>query len=168
VLFNVGATASGSEIHIVDDRTIEGWAQYSNHKAFFVAELSRPFTAYGTWNGSQLTQGSRDSANPGRGSNGGWISFDTTKDDAPVVVKVGLSFTGVAGARKNLEVETSQLGFDFDAARQALHHQWNALLEQVKVTGGTHDQQVVFYTALYHSVLDPNVDRGRRRAVHGV
>ncbi len=46
VLFNVGARASGSEIHIVDDRTVEGWAQYSNHKAFFVAKLSRPFTAY--------------------------------------------------------------------------------------------------------------------------
>ena len=157
VLFNVGARASGSEIRIVDDRTIEGWAQYSNHKAFFVAKLSRPFTAYGTWNGSQLTPGSRNSANPGRGSNGGWISFDTTKDDAPVVVKVGLSFTGIAGARKNLDVETSQLGFDFDAARQALHDKWNALLHQVAITGGTHDQQVVFYTALYHSVLDPNV-----------
>jgi len=157
VLFNVGARASGSEIHIVDDRTIEGWAQYSNHKAFFVAKLSRAFTAYGIWNGSQLAPGSRDSANPGRGSNGGWISFDTTKDDAPVVVKVGLSFTGIAGARKNLDVETSQLGFDFDAARQASHQRWNALLDQIKVTGGTHDQQIVFYTALYHSVLDPNV-----------
>ena len=157
VLFNVGARASGSEIHIVDDRTVEGWAQYSHHKAFFVAKLSRPFTAYGTWNGSQLTPGSRDSANPDRGSNGGWVSFDTTKDDAAVVVKVGLSYTGIAGARKNLDVETNQLSFDFDLARQALHHHWNALLDQVKVTGGTHDQQVVFYTALYHSVLDPNV-----------
>jgi predicted alpha-1,2-mannosidase len=157
VLFNLGARTSGSEIHIVDDRTIEGWAQYSNHRAFFVAKLSRPFTAFGTWNEAQLTPGSRDSANPGRGSNGGWISFDTTKDDAPVVVKVGLSFTGIAGARTNLDAETSQLGFDFDAARQALHHRWNALLQQVKVTGGTHDQQIEFYTALYHSVLDPNV-----------
>ncbi len=157
VLFNVGARASASEIHLVDDRTIEGWAQYPQHKVFFVARLSRPFTAYGTWNGSQLTPGSRDSATPGKGSNGGWVSFDTTGDDAPVVVKVGLSYTGSAGARKNLDVETSQLGFDFDAVRQALHHDWNALLDRVRVTGGTHDQQVVFYTALYHSLLDPNL-----------
>ncbi len=157
VLFNVGARASSSEIHIVGDQTIEGWAEYRHRKAFFIAELSRPFMAYGTWNGSQLTPGSRDSAPPGKGSNGGWISFDTTKNGAPVVVKVGLSFTGIAGARKNLEVETRQLGFDFDAAQQASHQRWNALLDQVKVTGGTHDQQVVFYTALYHSVLDPNV-----------
>jgi predicted alpha-1,2-mannosidase len=157
VLFNVGARASGSEIHIVDDRTIEGWAQYSNHKAFFVAKLSRPFKAYGTWNGSKLTPGSHDSANPGRGLNGGWISFDTTQNDAPVVVKLGLSFTGIAGARKNLDVETSQFGFGFDAVQRVLHDKWNALLHQVAVTGGTHDQQVVFYTALYHSVLDPNI-----------
>lgn len=157
VLFNIGARASGSEIQIVDHQTIEGWAQYSDHKVFFVAKLSRSFTAYGTWNGAQLNPGSRDSAISGKGSNGGWVSFDTTKDDAPVVIKVGLSFTGIAGARKNLNVETSQFGFDFDAAREALHQKWNALLQQVKVTGGTHDQQVVFYTALYHSVLDPNV-----------
>jgi predicted alpha-1,2-mannosidase len=157
VLFNVGARASSSEIQIVDNQTIEGWAQYRQRKVFFVAKLSRPFTAYGTWNGSQLTRGSRDSANSGRGSNGGWVSFDTTKNDAPVVVKVGLSYTGIVGARRNLDAETNKLGFDFDAARQALHKRWNALLHQVTVTGGTHDQQVVFYTALYHSVLDPNV-----------
>lgn len=155
VLFNVGAGSSSSEIQIVDNRTIEGWAQYRHRKVFFVAKFSRPFTAYGTWNGSQLTPGSRDSAN--RGSNGGWVSFDTTEDDAPVVVKVGLSYTGIAGAGRNLDAETNKLGFDFDAARQALHQRWNALLRQVTVTGGTHDQQVVFYTALYHSVLDPNV-----------
>ncbi len=157
VLFNIGARASGSEIHIVGDRTIEGWAQYADHKAFFVAKLSRPFAAYGTWNGSQLTPGSRDSANPEKGSNGGWVSFDTTENDTPIVVKVGLSFTGIAGARRNLAVETDQLGFNFEAARRALHDRWNALLDQIKVTGGMHDQQVVFYTALYHSVLDPNV-----------
>jgi predicted alpha-1,2-mannosidase len=155
VLFNVGAGASSSEIKIVDNQTVEGWADYRNRKVFFVAKLSRPSTAYGTWNGSQLTPGSRESANPG--SNGGWVSFDTTKDDAPVVVKVGMSFTGIAGAGKNLDAETNKLGFDFDAVRQALHQRWNALLHQVTVTGGTHDQQVVFYTALYHSMLDPNV-----------
>ncbi len=157
VLFNVGARASSSEIQILDNRTIQGWAQYPHHKAFFSAKFSRPFTSFGTWNRSQMTPGSRDSANPGRGSNGGWVSFDTTKDDSPVVVKMGLSFTGIAGARTNLAVETNNFGFDFNAVRQALHQQWNVLLHQVNVSGGTHDQQVVFYTALYHSVLDPNV-----------
>ncbi len=157
VLFHVGARASGSEIQIVGDQTVEGWAQYADHKAFFVAKLSRPFTAYGTWNGSQMTPGSRHAAEPGKQANGGWVSFDTTTDDAPVVVKVGLSYTGIEGARRNLDTETKALGFDFDAAREALRARWNALLSQVQVTGGTHDQQVVFYTALYHSLLDPNV-----------
>ena len=74
-----------------------------------------------------------------------------------MVVKLGLSYTGIAGARRNLDAETDKLGFDFDAAREALHQRWNTLLNQMEVTGGTHEQQVVFYTALYHSVLDPNV-----------
>ena len=157
VLFNLGARTAGSEIQIVGNRTVEGWAQYSDHKVFFVAQLNRSFRAYGTWNGSHMTPGSRSSDSAGRGPNGGWVTFDTTKDDAPVVVKVGLSYTGLSGARKNLAVETDKLGFNFDAAREALRQRWKDLLSQIEITGGTHDQQVVFYTALYHSVLDPNV-----------
>lgn len=155
VLFNTGAGVSDSKIHIVGDRTVEGSVKGSHHRAYFVARLSRPFTAYGTWQGSQLNPGSRDSANSG--SNGGWVSFDTTKNDAPVVVKVGLSYTGIAGARKNLKVETKHLGFDYDAARNSLHNRWNAMLHKVDIAGGTHDQRVTFYTALYHSTLDPNI-----------
>jgi predicted alpha-1,2-mannosidase len=154
VLFNVGSGVSDSAINIVGDRTVEGWVQDS-HKTYFVAQLSRPFIAYGTWQGSQTHPGSRQSENPS--SNGGWVSFDTTTNDAPVVAKVGLSYTGLAGARKNLAAETNKLGFDFGAAHRSLHKTWNTMLHKVDITGGTHDQQVEFYTALYHSTLDPNV-----------
>ena len=40
-----------------------------------------------------------------------------------------------------------------DAARKA----WNAKLGQISVTGGTNDERTVFYTALYHALLHPNV-----------
>lgn len=82
---------SNSEIRVVGDRTIEGWVEDSK-KTYFVAQLSRPFASYGTWKGDDRSPGSRTSA--AKGSNGAWATFDTTKDDAPVVAKVGLSFTG--------------------------------------------------------------------------
>jgi len=154
VMFNTGKNVSDSEIRIVGNRTIEGWVK-GEQKAYFVAELSRPFTSYGTWKGSALTPGSRDSANPG--SNGGWVSFDTTKNDAPVVVKTAWSYTGLAGARKNLDVETGSTGFDFDAVQAALHDRWDTTLRKAEISGGTRDQQVEYYTALYHSLLSPNV-----------
>ncbi len=154
VLFNAGAGVSDSEIRVVGDRTVEGWVEDSK-KTYFVAQLSRPFASYGTWKGTERSPGSRESA--AKGANGAWATFDTTQNDAPVVVKVGLSFTGLAGARKNLAVETAKLGFDFDAAHQASNEQWNTMLHKAAIGGGTHDQQVAYYTALYHSLLDPNL-----------
>ncbi|WP_307865270.1 GH92 family glycosyl hydrolase [Streptomyces montanisoli] len=154
VLFNAGIGVSGSEIRVVGDRTIEGWVEDSK-KTYFVARLSRPFASFGTWKGSDRSPGSRES--DAKGSNGAWVTFDTTKNDAPVVAKVGLSFTGLAGARKNLSAETGKLGFDFDAAHKALKKQWNAMFHKAAVGGGTHDQQVAYYTALYHSMVDPNM-----------
>lgn len=154
VLFNTGAGVSNSEIHIVGKRTVTGRVN-GRPDAYFVARFSRPFTTYGTWKNSKLNAGSRNSANSG--SNGGWVSFDTRKNDAPVVVKVGLSYTGPAGARKNLHAETKALGFNYEAAHTRLHRRWNKLLHRAEISGGSHDQRVAFYTALYHSVLDPNV-----------
>ncbi|MFB7712751.1 GH92 family glycosyl hydrolase [Streptomyces sp. NPDC056105] len=154
VMFNSGAGVTDSEIHVVGDRTIEGWVEDSK-KTYFVAQLSRPFTSYGTWKGSDRSPGSRDSA--AKGSNGAWVSFDTRKNDAPVVAKVGLSFTGAAGARKNLAAETGKFGFDFDAVHKALNAKWNTMLHKAAIGGGSHDQQVSYYTALYHSLLDPNL-----------
>ncbi|WP_433893764.1 GH92 family glycosyl hydrolase [Streptomyces sp. CA-111067] len=154
VMFNAGNGVSDSEIHVVGDRTVEGWVEDSK-KTYFVAQLSRPFTSYGTWKGTDRSAGSRDSA--AKGANGAWVTFDTTKNDAPVVAKVGLSFTGPAGARKNLSTETGKLGFDFDAAHKALNSQWNTMLRKAAIGGGSHDQQVAYYTALYHSMLDPNL-----------
>lgn len=154
VMFDAGSGVSDSEIHVVGDRTVEGWVEDSK-KTYFVAQLSRPFTSYGTWKGADRSAGSRDSA--AKGANGAWITFDTTKNDAPVVAKVGLSFTGLAGARKNLSTETGKLGFDFDAAHKALNRQWNTMLRKAAIGGGSHDQQVAYYTALYHSMLDPNL-----------
>ncbi|NED84795.1 glycoside hydrolase family 92 protein, partial [Streptomyces sp. SID11233] len=72
-----------------------------------------------------------------------------------VQAKVGLSYVSVDGARANRAAENP--GWDFDATRNATHASWNDLLGKVAVTGGTGDQQKVFYTALYHSLLHPNV-----------
>lgn len=154
VMFNAGAGVTNSEIRVVGSRTIEGWVEDSK-KTYFVAQLSRPFESYGTWKGAERSQGSRESA--AKGSNGAWVTFDTTKNDAPVVAKVGLSFTGLAGAHKNLSTETGKLGFDFDAAHKSLTHQWNTMLHKAVIGGGSHDQQVAYYTALYHSMIDPNI-----------
>ncbi|WP_250033053.1 GH92 family glycosyl hydrolase [Paractinoplanes maris] len=162
VLFNTGKANQSvfdSEIHVVGDRTLEGRVEAGNfcagqddHTVYFTASFDRPFAAFGTWRGTTRTAGSRDAA--GAGSNGAYVTFDAASD-RDVVVKVGLSYTGAAGARANLAAETA--GYDFDATRAALRAKWVAALDKVKIGGGTEERRAAFYTALYHSLLHPNL-----------
>ena len=85
---------------------------------------------------------------------GAYLSFDTMSHRT-VAVKVGLSYLSVAGAAANLTAESP--GWNFDAVASAAHHAWNALLGRVAIAGGTIGQRRIFYTALYHALLYPNV-----------
>ncbi|MDN3267258.1 GH92 family glycosyl hydrolase [Streptomyces sp. MA15] len=163
VLFNTGKANQrvySSEVHVVGDRTVEGRVEAGNfcagkdrHTVYFTATFDRPFASHGTWRGSTPRPGGRDAA--GEGGNGAWVTFDA-EDDRDVVVKVGLSYTGLEGARKNLEAETAD-SYDFDATREALRATWERQLAAVKVEGGPEERRRAFYTALYHAQLHPNL-----------
>lgn len=163
VLFNTGKANQkvyDSEVHVIGDRTVEGRVHAGNfcagkddHTVYFTATFDRPFEARGTWRGSTPEPGGRDAA--GEGGNGAWVTFDATADK-DVVMKVGLSYTGVEGARKNLAAETND-SYDFDATRAALHRAWEEQLGSIAIGGGSRDRQSAFYTALYHAQLHPNL-----------
>jgi predicted alpha-1,2-mannosidase len=70
-----------------------------------------------------------------------------------VLVKVGISAVSAEGARRNLEAENP--GWDFHAVRKLAEAAWNKELRRIEVQGGSREQQRVFYTALYHSLLVP-------------
>lgn len=98
---------------------------------------------------------------PTTGANGMYLTFDTSS--APTVkAKVGISYTSDAAAADNLTTEIK--GWNQDAVERANHDAWNAVLDKLRIGGGTRDQRVQFYTALYHALLHPNVfsdDDGR-------
>lgn len=164
VLLNTGKanmTVFDSYVKIVGSDTVEGYIHdghfcggHDEHTLYFVAHFNRPFAAFGTWSGDTVTSGSRDAA-AGQSSNGAYLTFDTTTDTA-VTATIALSYTGIAGAKKNMAAEAT--GQNFDSVRQAAQDAWNARLNQIEISGGTHDRQVSFYTALYHSMLGPNLE----------
>ena len=91
---------------------------------------------------------------PSAAASSAYVTFNTTAN--PVVqAKVGVSYVSTANAVANRAAENS--GWDFDSTRDSARSAWNALLGKVQVGGGTASQQAVFYTALYHSLLHPNV-----------
>jgi len=152
----LGRAPSGkSHVEFVDNNTIEGFKLSQEAKLYFVAEFSKPFAAYGTWDGSYATPESGASLFPYKsaesGSNiGAFVNYQTSLDET-IIVKVGLSYVSVEGARNNLKSEIP--GWDFDRVRSDARNAWNRELKKIEITDGNEDQKQIFYTALYHSLL---------------
>ena len=85
---------------------------------------------------------------------GAWFSFDTEEGEQ-VEVQIGVSFVSIENARENLRVEQSDK--KFDQIRAEARKSWNDQLSRILVEGGTEEQRGVFYTALYHALIHPNI-----------
>ena len=70
-------------------------------------------------------------------------------------MKVGVSFVSTQDALQNLRAEDP--GWSVQGVGAQAQGRWNALLGRIAVGGGTSAEQHTFYTALYHSLLFPNV-----------
>lgn len=146
-------------------RRSEAWAK--DQLIHFVAEFSRPFTSYGIAVEGRVEAGRSEA----RGANvKAFFTFDA-RDGAPIMVKVAISAVSAEGAARNLADELGH--WDFDRTRSDADRVWARALGKIEVSGGTREQLVNFYTALYHSMLAPNlfmdVDgryRGRDLKIH--
>jgi predicted alpha-1,2-mannosidase len=137
----------------------------SYYTVHFVAEFDSPFEVGGTWTDGALAPGATsaqggtgygtEGAPPGGKGSGGWIRF-AGRDARTVTMRVGISYVDEAGARASLAAE-SPAGTTLDQIRAAAHDAWNARLGQIRIAGGSVDDQTIFYTALYHALLAPNL-----------
>lgn len=124
----------------------------AGYNAYFVARFDHPIKKFGTWCEDRLSNGQREQKN-GCARMGGFASFaDGTTE---VLVRIGTSFTSLEEAEKNLDSELGQRSFE--SVRVETQRQWEKLLNRIEVSGGTDDQQITFYTALYHSLLQPRI-----------
>ncbi|MFV0247492.1 MAG: GH92 family glycosyl hydrolase, partial [Tenacibaculum sp.] len=85
---------------------------------------------------------------------GVYFSYNFNKP-TDIEVKIGVSYVSIENARENLQKEV--LGLDFDAIKDKAKQQWNKLLSRVEVEGGTESDKTIFYTALYHTLIHPNI-----------
>lgn len=72
-----------------------------------------------------------------------------------VNVRLGTSFTSIAAARKNLDKEIPD--WNFEALRKSSEDVWNQTLGKVQVKGGSEDDLIKFYSALYHCYQLPRI-----------
>lgn len=144
-----------SYIEIIGKNRVEGyrrskaWAQ--DQHVYFAAEFSKNFASSEVANDDEIMI-NRKSA---KGTNiKAYVRFETEEGEE-IFVKVGISAVSIEGARKNLVKEISD--WDFDGAKKAAKDEWNKELSKILVSGGSEPQKTVFYTALYHSLLNPNL-----------
>ncbi|MCK9626303.1 MAG: GH92 family glycosyl hydrolase [Bacteroidales bacterium] len=99
-------------------------------------------------------------------------SFNKTADVENVIyAKIGISSVSVKNAKMNLEAEISD--WNFDGLRKNTEKAWNDYLSKIEVTTDNIENKKVFYTALYHTAISPNLYsdingeyRGIDREVH--
>lgn len=160
---------SGIKVTGIDEvegfRVSRAWA--SRQMIYFVAKFSKPIQSYMLSSGEQLSSGLKEV----NGDNLKAMFTFQSADSEQVLVKVGISGVSIEGARKNLASEVP--GWDFDSIASRASAAWNASLGKIKVENGTPEQMAVFYTALYHTMLQPNIYsdvdgryRGRDLQVH--
>ena len=141
------------KIEVISDTEIRGhkktvyWAfdQYIN----FYAKFSKPFTYTLVTDSVALEEGG-----PLLPTAKVLLQFPTAQNEE-VLVKVGVSAVDMDGARKNVEAEIP--GWDFDGVRSAARQAWNDYLSKIDIRTQNADQRTMFYTALNHTGLQPNL-----------
>ena len=143
-----------AEIEKVNDTEIAGFvsriAGWNEYTLYFVAKFDRPFNSMTGWKGDQIEVDIEKISINTNLDIGAVLKFSTQSNQI-VLMKTGISYVSIEQARLNLDVETKQFGWDFDAVHQNARSEWNKLLNKLKVEGGSETDKIKFYTNMYHA-----------------
>ncbi len=180
ILLNLGeglTNETGATVRMVSDTEIEGskllgtfcYNPQAVFPIYFVMKLSKAPKQAGYWKKQREMKGVEAEWDAYSGKYklytkydremsgddiGVWFKYDTEEDEV-IEVKMGVSFVSIENARPNMNTE--QPDFNFDKVRAAAGKMWNDDLSRVMVEGGTNDDKTIFYTAMYHLLIHPNI-----------
>lgn len=146
-----------------------------NYTVYFYARFSKPLVNYGFWSANipsgwqrkkdevvsipYLTKVSKAPVIRGikelEGKHLGFFSEFKTHKNEIVTLKVGISFVDMEGAEKNFNAEIEKQ--NFEDVRQLASDSWNRELSRIRLSGGTREAKTIYYTALYHTMIDPRI-----------
>ncbi|OMQ11634.1 GH92 family glycosyl hydrolase [[Flexibacter] sp. ATCC 35103] len=181
ILLNLGlglTNEEGAMIKVVSPTEIEGMRSVGSfcynspedaYPVYFVAKFSKPADKFGVWKKTPKYNGVEAQWMGYNGkarmmentiktvvgdSIGSYFTYKFDKQET-VEVKVGISYVSIENARENLEKETGKKSFD-DVYKET-YNEWNEELSKILVEGGSNDDRTIFYTALYHTLIHPNI-----------
>ncbi|RDC57343.1 glycoside hydrolase family 92 protein [Pedobacter chinensis] len=153
-----------------------GWGNgdgLADYTVYFYAKFSKPLKNYGVWS-AEIPDGQKRKAENvfsdayqslianatvlkgaklKQGKHLGFYTEFATKKGEQVLLKTGVSYNNIAGAKKNLDQEIPD--WNFTKIQQQAKVKWNNALSKIKVSGGSENEKTIFYTALYHTMIDP-------------
>jgi predicted alpha-1,2-mannosidase len=139
-----------SETEIAGMRRSSLWAD--NQVVYFTAQFSKPFIDFGIAVDEELKEGLEKAEGTDIKA---FFQFQT-KNSEEILVKVGISSVSIEGARRNLEDEI--VDWNFERVRKEAEDNWEGALHSIEVSGERNkEHKIIFYTALYHALLNPNL-----------
>lgn len=167
---------SGAYIRVLNNYEVEGWRMTGNfcyqgnseRPVYFYARISKPAKEFGVWKKmpEMKVEGNWSATNnnfkfyknytePMAGDSiGAWFSYQVEEGEM-ITVQLGISYVSIENARLNLQAE--QPVADFVKVWKNAQNEWETVLSKIQVEGGTDDEKTIFYTALYHMNLHPNI-----------
>lgn len=177
-IYNYEGKVVWSSLRVINDTLVTGYRQTNGwarqRYIYFAMSFSRPFMLYSLLNEDKEIYGGfwrrwkMDENFPERSGKKlkAMFRFDLQAGES-LIVKMALSGVSSEGALKNLMAEAAPYGFD--EIRQRARMAWDTELDRFSVQA-SENGKVIFYTALYHSMLTPNVYQdvdGRYRGLDG-
>ena len=134
----------------------DNWWQY-DHRLYFEAITSKPIAGYRIVRDTVQLERDNGHMQPRCKL---VVDFGKTAKDEEIMLKAAISAVDAEGAHRNLMAE--QPGWDFDATQEAAAAMWKKALSCIEIEIDESDpeaidQRTIFYTALYHAQLSPNV-----------
>lgn len=129
-------------------RFSKGWA--NDQKEFFSMIISKPVDKFFIVNQDSVYDKSKKK---GKGVIG-FLEF-STEENEQVFAKVGISPVSIKNAHENLMYEIKS--WDFEKIKLSAEKAWNHELSKVEIKTEDDSKKKVFYTAMYHSMITPNL-----------
>lgn len=143
-----------SEIKIIpEERKIVGYVHNGRFvpehmKNYFVLTFDQDFKAYGTWENVKGTIQAGQRYDAGKGK-GGYLEF---RPGTKVQVKMASSYISPQQADLNFKRELEGHN-TFEVSKRKAFDTWNALLNRVRVEGGTEAEMATFYSCMFRANL---------------
>lgn len=148
----------GSEVEILSGREIcgysrvrGGWNTGGPYTVYFYAIFDTPSSSFGTWKSGMVHNTNKSEFDSGEPT-GAWFGYDCKPGQA-VGLTVGISFISSAKARANCLIEAGAV--NFDQAMSRARNQWSQYLYRIRADSPSKIEKTKFYTALYHTMMQP-------------